>query len=366
MPHGTLMDPIFATPESEQIVSYTHAADSAIWTGHYLAAEAFRYRVTGSPVALDNIQAALAGIRSLVEITGGGLLARAVFPPDSPYAEAIKKEEGSHGVFQAFLRGKPCLWLGGTSRDQYSGIFFGLGVALEHVPDVRNDVVDLIDRLAGHLVDHAWVVRMPDKISTVFLQRPDQQLAFLQIARKANSGRFNGSYSAMRFALAASVIIPISYELLDDHHHYFKFNLNSINLYSLIHLESDRSFFKKLYLRAYDVQRRTLDDHGNAHFNMIDRAIKGPTGSRDSQTAELLKAWLTRPRRDPFVDRRGRFAACGDDRACEAIPVELRPTTDFLWQRSPFLLYGGGAGQIEGAGIDFILPYWMARFYNVI
>ncbi|HEY7180203.1 MAG TPA: hypothetical protein VIC84_02240 [Blastocatellia bacterium] len=42
-----------------------------------------------------------------------------------------------------------------------------------------------------------------------------------------------------------------------------------------------------------------------------------------------------------------------------------RVNTDFLWQRSPFLLFGGGAGAIETAGIDYILPYWMARYYGI-
>ncbi len=45
-PYGTVLDPIFAGPASNQIVGYTRCGDSAIWTGHYLAAEAFRYQVT--------------------------------------------------------------------------------------------------------------------------------------------------------------------------------------------------------------------------------------------------------------------------------------------------------------------------------
>jgi hypothetical protein len=39
--------------------------------------------------------------------------------------------------------------------------------------------------------------------------------------------------------------------------------------------------------------------------------------------------------------------------------------TDFLWQRSPFLLYGGGFGTIETAAIDYILSYWMARSFGL-
>jgi uncharacterized protein (TIGR03437 family) len=40
--------------------------------------------------------------------------------------------------------------------------------------------------------------------------------------------------------------------------------------------------------------------------------------------------------------------------------------TDYLWQRSPFQLSGGGSGRVENAGIDYILPYWMARYYGVL
>ncbi|MGH9769495.1 MAG: hypothetical protein ACREAB_18885, partial [Blastocatellia bacterium] len=153
-----------------------------------------------------------------------------------------------------------------------------------------------------------------------------------------------------------------------DHTSYFKFNLDTINLYNLIRLESD-SFYRDRYLGAYDVLRRTTDDHGNAHFNMIDRALRGPNNSRDAATRELLDQWLLRlTRRDDFLDWRGdpRYPACAEDKACKPIPVADRIRTDFLWQRSPFLLFGGGTGKIETAGIDYILPYWMARHYGVI
>ena len=44
----------------------------------------------------------------------------------------------------------------------------------------------------------------------------------------------------------------------------------------------------------------------------------------------------------------------------------MRPATDFIWQRNPFNLVGGGYGTVEGPGIDYILPYWMARYYGVL
>src|ERR1700683_1010559 len=56
---------------------------------------------------------------------------------------------------------------------------------------------------------------------------------------------------------------------------------------------------------------------------------------------------------------------CGSE-ACSPVPVPLRPPTDFLWQRDPFQLTGGGSSTVESLGIDYILPYWMGRYYGVI
>src|SRR5690349_6718004 len=59
-PHYTVLDPIFDGPTGDRIVSYTRCGDSALWTGFYLAAESFRYKVTRSADALAAAQRALA------------------------------------------------------------------------------------------------------------------------------------------------------------------------------------------------------------------------------------------------------------------------------------------------------------------
>jgi hypothetical protein len=100
---------------------------------------------------------------------------------------------------------------------------------------------------------------------------------------------------------------------------------------------------------------------------MIARAIEGPDAARDAETRLLLEEWLERPATDEYLDWRGVYPSCRqEDRACSPLPVRDRIRTDFLWQRSPFLLYGGGAGRVEGAGIDYLLPYWMAVYYGLL
>ena len=371
MPYGTVLDPVFASsdpasPGYSEVRGYTRAGDSALWTGHYLAAEAFRYQVTRSPDALANAWKALEGIHSLLDVTGSDVLARCLIPVNSPYAAAIQQQEAGNGIYYNTLGGQPYFWIGNTSRDQYSGAVFGLSAAYDMIddPNARSLIQQDLTRILNYLLGHNWNVVMPDgRVSTTFAVRPDQQLSFLQAGRKVNPLRFTFVYAIYRTVYAASAAVPVFFDSLDDHSHYFKFNLNYINLYDLIRLEEDSSPYKAVYMNAYDMLRRRTQSHGNPHFNMIDRALKGPNGARDNETIALLNLWLLRPRRDYWVDLRGKYPSCGADRACIPIAVNDRVDTDFLWQRSPFLLFGGGAGLVETAGIDYILPYWMARYY---
>ncbi len=371
IPHGAIIDPMFTSPYSDEIARYTRGGDSALWTGHYLAAEAFRYRVTGSPEALANAWKALRGIRSLVDVTGTNLLARCLVPvnwENNFDKMGIITEEAGHGIYTATLEGQLYYWVGNTSRDQYSGVFFGLGVAYDMIQDtnIGSFIRDLVTRLLDFLLGNNWAVVMRSgMVSTAFWSRPDQELSFLQVGRSVNPTRFDSIYKSYRFWYVSSVVAPISFDVLDDHNSYFKFNADAIGLYNLIRLEDSR-YYGWWYMNAYNILRRTIDDHGNAHFNMIDRGLKGPDATRDAETQTLLDQWLQRPRWDEWVDWRGVYPACGGDRAYAPIPVVDRVRTDFLWQRSPFLLYGGGAGTIEGPGIDYILPYWMARYYGVL
>jgi uncharacterized protein (TIGR03437 family) len=365
LPFGTVLSPMFPSETSNEIVGYTRCGDSAIWTGHYLAAEAFRYTVTRNPEALEAARKALRGIASLVTVTGEDrLLARCLVRADSPFAAGPRSEERNNGEFRGSVGGADYYWFGNTSRDQYLGVMFGLSVAYEHLVDDRDAIRVIVTPLMDKLLEKNWSVVMPNgDISTVFWLRPDQQLAMLQVARQVNPERFNAAYEDLRRS-AIGIGLPISLEARDDHGSYYKFNLDAIALYSLLRLEEE-SRRRGDYIATYRTFRSIVSTHGNAFFNVIDRAMVGPNSQRDAETTRLLAQWLERPERDFYVDVRAKYTNCGEDRACSPIPVPERVRTDFLWQRSPFLLYGGGSGRIESPGIDFILPYWMGRHYGI-
>jgi hypothetical protein len=145
----------------------------------------------------------------------------------------------------------------------------------------------------------------------------------------------------------------------------FKFNLAGINLYNLVRLEESRSRYVLHYRNAYRIWRNAIRSHENAHFNMIERAINGPETVRNQETLSLLTEWTQRPTRDAFTDLRSKYPAISrEDRSRNPIPVAERVRTDFLWQRSPFLLFGR---RWHHRRLRYRLypAYWMARYYRL-
>lgn len=350
MPFGTVLDPIYAAPASDQIIGYTRCGDSALWTGAYLAAEAFRYKVTLSADALANVKTALAGLKLLTDVTGDNRLARCVFPANSPFARGIQSEESSHPIYQ----NPPLIWVDGTSRDQVVGVFFGLGAAFDVVDDasVKSAISDLATRLIGYISRHQWSPN--DDITSTFQLRPEELQMLLQVARHVNpANNVSGPF------FVAPVDAGVRVDILSNDS-YFKFNLDYMTFYNLVRIQNNGD-----NLGAYQIARNYTASHQNAFFDVVDRALQGANASRDAELVTLLDQWLQRPKRDLFVDLSKSVAVCGSD-ACQPIPVPQRPPTDFLWQRNPFQLSGGGSGIIEGSGIDYTLPYWMGRYYGAI
>jgi uncharacterized protein (TIGR03437 family) len=350
MPYAGVLDPVFASATSEQVTGYTRCGDSALWTGAYLAAEAFRYKVTQSADALNSVKRALTALQFLINITADNRLARCAVPNNSPYASGIQNEESHNTIHQ----NGDWFWVDNTSRDQVVGVFFGFGVAYDLVDDadVKSTISDLATRLLGFISRHQWSPN--DDIANTFQVRPEELQMLLQVARHINpSNGISGPF----FVAPVDVAVTVDVQSITS---YFKFNLDYMTFYNLLRYQNNPD-----NRGAYVVVRNYTAGHQNPFFDLVDRSIAGASAARDAQIPILLEQWLQRPPRDPYIDLTKMVAVCGNQ-ACAPVPIPQRPSTDFLWQRDPFELTGGGLGTIEGAGIDYILPYWMGRYYGVI
>jgi hypothetical protein len=287
MPFSTILDPIFASSTSNQIVGYTRCGDSALWTGAFLAAEAFRYNVTKSADALANVKGAVAGLQSLVDVTGDNRLARCIVAASSPYAAGIASEEASNTVHQA----PPWIWIDNTSRDEVVGAFFGLSVAYDLVDDatVKSNISSLVTLMLGFVSDHLWSPN--NDISNTFLLRPEETQMLLAVAHHMNpNDGISGPFVEIPFDSA------VSFDTLSNDS-YFKFNLDYMTFYNLMRLQNNGQ-----NKGAYQIIRNYTASHQNAFFDIVDWSINGADATRDAEMQSLLAEWLERPRRDPYVD----------------------------------------------------------------
>jgi len=147
MPRGLVVNlqPIGA---GEQM-RYRSAGDSTIWTGAYIASQVFRYRVSKDEEAIANIEKCLRAFVQLHDMAGRqGFIGRA-FGTREELGDGRDVVPGvgsySHLCFKA-----------DTSRDQYTGIFMGCGLAWDYIrdADLRAEVSSMIATAAHNLMNN--------------------------------------------------------------------------------------------------------------------------------------------------------------------------------------------------------------------
>mgnify|MGYP001206634418 CR=1 FL=1 len=132
--------------EDGQQLRYRSAGDSTIWTGAYIAAQVYRYRVTSDTAALDNLEKALRAFVQLHEMAGStGFVGRA-FGTREELGNSPDIQPGVGSYSHLFFKAD-------TSRDQYTGIFMGCALAWPLIRDeqLRRDLQKMIGAAAHNL-----------------------------------------------------------------------------------------------------------------------------------------------------------------------------------------------------------------------
>jgi hypothetical protein len=409
-PHGPLMLAIMDQPNTDSwldgyrnggpgvsgsVVGYEGSHDCAIFTGMYLAAESFRYAATGDSLALDSVGWTLSGVGALLDVNGGtGLLARIAAPVNSLAGQWLSKKTWYRS---ATIRGET--WIGyqtakGITRDQYSGVMFGLSVAYELVPQVRADAARRIEMILDYLIANDWVID-EDRAAwngtngsrgpVVWAGINYQKLACLLIGHRVNPAKY-ASPLAQAGPLAESAWIGLWLNTLGLEH-YYKFNLADIGLFNYFRLETDPTRWQQLH-RGYAMLRRYVGHHRNPHFDLIETSVDPHRrGVLWPSARESLRRFMNRNHRavaPAVVDlsgvswvsytqtnysntRQGAFSAGTTTVQIPSEPLDIvlrKPTGQFLWQRGPFspATPNQGDPHEEKHGLDLVLPYWMGRY----
>jgi len=405
-PFGTVLDANMAKGDADGTPqSYWHFGDSAIWTGHALAAEAFRYAVTKSERATQIASKLLTGLESLVQLTDRpGLLSRCLIPHESEHFKTLEAEtdlkKRRDRFFIGSLDGRQYGSLGHITRDQYAGALMGTGLAAvlfdgepELAARARKTALLMADYLVARHFCPTEATRDPATgtrlTSVTYIANPAQVLGVLQLARTLDPERYQDCFDE-HFPMWSVSWFFGWLQALDPHDSYFKFNLEHATALLALKLEQDPQ--RKVRLaHAFRIQRDVLKYHNNAYFNLIELMTLGdmpellsrPKAEMVTETLHLIDQMFSRgplmeapPLADdetikkvPYRNLSSESSKQEEVIAHMPIPVPQRPGTDFLWQRSPFGLESTWPlpeqTDWRSSGVDRVLPYWMARYLGI-
>ncbi|HXW05719.1 MAG TPA: hypothetical protein VD833_10840 [Vicinamibacterales bacterium] len=359
--------------------------NDGLWTAMYVAAESFRYAVTGAADARENARRGMEAIVRLEAITGiPGFPARSFIR----VGDDVQPADGEwHHTPDGLWR-----WKGDTSSDEIVGHFFVYPIYLDLVAaeEEKPALRAALDRIANHILDNGyqlidvdgqrtrWGWWAPDDIWGDPDETGLRALEMLSHLRVALSMTTSQDYRAKYRRAYDDLIRTHRYHLLlrnqkimvagsvnhsDD-------ELAFLSFYPLLRYETDPGLtevYRQGLERSWHIER----PERNPLWNFIYAA---GTGAKEFDQAESLRTlreipldqirWAVRNSHrldvpvDPLPDRFKRV------QALVVLPYDELPM--WKWNGNPFSLDGGSEGRSEDDGAYFLLPYWLGRYHKLI
>ncbi|MHC4391929.1 MAG: hypothetical protein ACYS22_11525 [Planctomycetota bacterium] len=389
-PFGTVVDAVFDQPTygSGNVVRYGGYGDSAIWTGHYLMAEALRFDVTGDPRARAAAEKVFEGLRKSIDVSAyDGQLSRCVIPVSSPQITSIQNGlDYSVGLVDGIAYGCE----GNISRDQYLGCVMGMVQSFLRVPSLRDRARVLINRMIDYLNRNEWIAYQHDGVTPargLFAQTPHVVWAMIKAANLVDPNRWGGLHAQYR-GLSEIGWFTAWASNFEVHSSYYKFNLGHATAVIQASCETDPTLYRD-YVRTLETTRDAVGHHMNGWFDSVYAFLVPARAQIFGPVVESeLQHWALRSRRRQPVDLTNdpaiiavpytssllstnsvAGATSGAQTiqvALHPIPIEKRGYTDFVWQRGPFGLTGHGNPTHQTPGVDLVLPYWLGRSYGFL
>lgn len=352
--------------------------DSACWTGHYLAALAFRHAVEPAPELVDQMVVILDTLLLLAKVSGReGYIARFAGEASDPAYQAYYSVYGKGedpdrpGLGKRAFRGVPpwedLVWLGWSSRDTYDGVQFGLAMAWHYVDEaaVRDRVREMVTLVGRRLRLDGF--NIPDGKGNVTMGLNTFRLPWMLLIRMTTPEDAGDLW--VRYGLNYWRKRSSGFELRDAWTKtYFPNNLNVVRFATLCKLEpmeGRRKAYQRMFRRAY---REDAATHLNAHFAAMYLLC---TDAQDTAAAATLQGMLLDFPEEKWarkVDHSGRpdIEMRKEGFAENALFVSERPMTDFFWQRAPTIVEGSADAPLEFPALDMFLPYWAGRLAGAI
>ncbi|HKQ79739.1 MAG TPA: hypothetical protein VJ810_38955 [Blastocatellia bacterium] len=379
--HGLTADSQLRIPgdlSSNQMVS---SDNDGLWTQMYIAAEAFRYKVTGEADARSNARQGFEAMLRLEEITGiSGFHARSFIR----IGEDIQPNEGEwHGTPDGKWR-----WKGDTSSDEIVGHYYGYAIYYDLVADEaeKQKIRGVVTRMTDHILNNNYQLIDVDGKRTRWgwwapediWSDPDEtglralhMLSHLRAAHHITSNpRYEQAYNELISKHRYHLLMRNQKINYPGHINHSDDELAFLSYYPLLNYEKDPKL-REVYIQSLDRSWQVERPERNPLWNFI-YAVGSGSRDFDQYLAILTLREIPMDQISWTVTNSHRLDATRDvmaDRfkraqALIALPYDESPMN--RWNGNPYQLDGGNGGRSEGDGVYFLLPYWMGRYHKLI
>lgn len=377
--------------------------NDGLWTSLYVAAEAFRYGVTGDPEAKRNAWESLQALMFLEKISGiPGFVARSYVPREE--GDPVKRHGGE---WHPSADGR-WWWKGDTSSDEVVGHYFAYAVYYDvaATEDEKRQIRPIVARITDHIIDHGfYYVGPPGKPTTWGVWAPEQLNRNLRRAgdRGLNSLEVLSHLKVAEHITGRPRYATAARELDEKHGYAINTILQKMDWPAELVNHSDDEL---AFLAYYPLLRYERDERRRAVYSLsverswhIERPEGSPLWAFIYATGRQANQWTDSSQRPPqaFVqperydraaclewfrdvpvdtirwpvrnsDRRdlvGRAAnRFGRSQALEVLPISERMM--LRWNADPYELDQGGDGRERGDGVFILLPYWLGRYHRLL
>jgi hypothetical protein len=402
--YGGSVITLFTDATRTTVASYTDEGDSSIWTGTFLGSEAMRYYVTNDADAKTDAIAMVATLDGHLQVTGRpGFIARYRAPKDSlayPGDAACEADSTCHVVTSGPYAGD--FWYGATSRDQYTGWMFGMVMAYDLLDDAptKKLIVADVTEVVHALIQQNWLIvdvnGQPSATAPEILL--PMQITWLTIAyHLTGSDEFATPLKNMLLDKERILFELSTLNIMNRYLQYYGNNLSHTNWYTLLRLgkvyfsAADYDWFQNLYVNTDETFAHLSH---NAWFNGIYMSqgpyAPSPGDPCQTQLVQDLTAFFPAPNVSYALPARTGYTldpmsvflynvmteypilqkimGYVQEQAEDAFPVPQQCSTDFLWQRDPFVITACGVDDpaYVNPGVDYLIGYWLAEYHKYV
>lgn len=357
------------------------------YSGDYLAAESFRYAVTGEVDARRDATNTFHALRWLESMTGiPGFPARSIWVK----GETGHKSSRGSGDYPAEWHdasGGQFEWKGDTSSDELCSHFHAVSIFLQLAARDGEAISGRqhLARIAAHLVDHHWQLVDLDGKPTrwgrwdpeYFLTdegRFDRGLQCLELltfmktaAIETGDARFSAAYDSLvnldypKFTVRQRNAFPPEETVQ------FEDQLAFWSYWLILQHETEPNL-RSLYRRSFERTYETLRVEEQPWYNFVYNVLTGVDVEREASLRHLrewpldLRIWsYHNSHRTDLHTRPGYTVFKGGIRAIS--PREREP---MRWDAWTMQLDGGSDGKDVVEPSCWLLAYWMGRYYGLI